>query len=214
MRDASRASGSDLEGLTEYVRSLLEASLPPELLYHDAWHTFGDVVPAATRLADEEGLPAAQHELVVAAALLHDTGFIRGPTDHERHSVEIACEVLPRFGFAKGEAAAVARLILATRVGHTAETPGEAVIMDADLDVLGRPDFWTRNLRLRRELEAFSSTYDDVTWWRGQRQFLRRHAYLTETARRLRDGGKRDNLRRIEAHLDMLAEREADHDDR
>ena len=208
MREATRTSGPDLEGLAVYVRSLLEASLPPELLYHDVWHTFEDVVPSSERLAKAERLGSEQRDRVVAAALLHDTGFVRSGADHERHSAAIGREVLPRFGFSSDAVACIERLILATRLGHAAQSLAEGVIMDADLDVLGRPDFWARNLRLRRELEALGSPYDDATWWRGQRQFLRRHVYRTESARRLRDAGKRDNLRRIEDHLALLSERE------
>ena len=206
MQRATRVSGPDLEGLREYVRSLLEASLPPELLYHDVWHTFGDVVPSAERYSEAEGLEPNERELVVAAALLHDTGYARGAHEHERRSAKIASEVLPRFEFSQEEVASVERLILATRLGHTPERVSEAVMMDADLDVLGRPDFWSRNLLLRRELAAFGSSYDDLTWWRGQRVFLRRHSWMTETARELREDGKRDNLRRVEAILETLSE--------
>ena len=213
MREATRTSGPDLEGLAVYVRSLLEASLPPELLYHDVWHTFEDVVPATERLAEAEGLVPEQRQRVVAAALLHDTGFVRSATDHELHSAAVGREVLPRFGFAPDAVACIERLILATRLGHAAQSTSEGVIMDADLDVLGRPDFWARNLRLRRELAALGSSYDDATWWRGQRQFVRRHVYWTESARELRDSGKRDNLRRIDDHLALLTDREAGHDD-
>lgn len=197
-------AGHDFEGLARHVRTLLETRLGAHVHYHDVAHTFGDVVPAAERLAIAEGLPAGERGLIKAAALLHDTGFTQRSRDHERASVSIATDLLPRFGFRGEQIDAVARLILATKLAHTPETCGEAIMKDADLDVLGRVDFWAKNVQLRRELHDAGERYDDLAWWRGQKRFLSRHRYQTESAEDARGPGKRENLRRVEAHLARL----------
>lgn len=211
MEEATQRPGPDLEGLARHVRALLDSSLGAHVHYHDAAHTFDDVVPAAERLAVAEGISTAERMRILAAALLHDVGFVEGQEDHERTSAAIARRLLPRFGFDDGSIDEVEGMILATRVGTEPGTRAEAILKDADLDVLGREDFWAKNVLLRRELEAAGARYDDVAWWRGQRRFVATHRYATESARRSRGPGKRENLRRIDAHLDRLvAGREGD----
>ena len=209
MDASTRCSGPDLAGLADHVRTLLSTSLAPHVYYHDLAHTFEDVVPAAERLAASEDLASQERLQIVAAAILHDTGFVHRADNHERASATIAREVLPSFGFDNGHVQAIVRLILATRVGHIPESTAEAVIMDADLDVLGRDDFWSKNLLLRRELLESGVRYDEVAWWRGQLRFLARHRYRTDSAKRARGPGKRDNMRKVQEHLRHLVEERA-----
>ena len=211
MDASTRRPGPDLAGLAEHVRVLLATSLAPHVHYHDLAHTFDDVVPAAERLSAAEDLPPENCLLIQAAAILHDTGFVHRSADHEQASAEIARGILPRFGFDAPQVEAVERLILATRVGHRPKTCAEAVIMDADLDVLGREDFWSRNLLLRRELLESGVRYDEVAWWRGQLRFLSRHRYRTEAAKKARGPGKRENMRRVQEHLRRLIEERSSH---
>ena len=206
MDASTRRSGPDLAGLANHVRALLSKSLAPHVYYHDVAHTFEDVVPAAERLAASEELAPEERLQIVSAAVLHDTGFVHRADNHERASATIAREILPRYGFDNGHVQAIVRLILATRVGHIPETNAEAVIMDADLDVLGRDDFWSKNLLLRRELLESGVRYDEIAWWRGQLRFLARHHYRTDSAKKDRGPGKRDNMRRVQEHLRHLLE--------
>jgi predicted metal-dependent HD superfamily phosphohydrolase len=198
--EPQRAS-HELDDLARHVKTLLQTRLGAHVHYHDVAHTFGDVVPAAERLAIAEGLPPAERRLVKAAALLHDTGFTTCTIEHEQASVAIARDVLPSFGFDGEQIEYVARLILATRLGSTPECRAEAIMKDADLDVLGRIDFWAKAAQLRRELHEAGERYDDHAWWRGQKRFLSRHVYQTRSAERSRGPGKRDNLQRVEAQL-------------
>jgi predicted metal-dependent HD superfamily phosphohydrolase len=205
MEKAKHRPGPDLEGLARHVRGVLDGSLGAHVHYHDATHTFRDVVPAAKRLALAEGAAVQEHDRIVAAAILHDVGFVDGPEDHERTSAAMARRLLPDFGFDGGAIEEIEGMILATRIGTDPVTRPESILKDADLDVLGREDFWVKNVLLRREMEAFGARYDDAAWWRGQRRFLATHRYATHSARRSRGPGKLENLRRIEAHLDRLA---------
>lgn len=213
MEEPARDSGPDLVGLAQHVRALLESSLGDHVHYHDVAHTFDDVLPAAERISLAEDVPQEGRLLIRAAAILHDTGFLERSADHESASAKIARKILPEFGFDGDQIEEIVALILATRVGHVPESCAEAIIMDADLDVLGRDDFWSKNLLLRRELLESGVRYDEVAWWRGQHRFLSRHRYRTESARKTRGPGKRENLRRVKAHLKRLIEERDGHAD-
>jgi uncharacterized protein len=195
----------DLDGLRREVSRRLADELPPELSYHDAWHTLEDVVPAALALATDAGVSAREHERIHAAALLHDLGFTRTMIEHEQAGVGLARELLPSYGFDPADVAAVERLILATRLGHEPACVSEAIMSDADLDVLGRSDFWRRHRALQRELAACGQRHGDFEWSRMQLRFLRTHRYHTEQARARGDAGKVENERRVLQRLRRLA---------
>lgn len=190
-------AGHDLAGLARRVQSLLRDGLAPHRHYHDLWHTFDDVLPAAERLARLEGVSEGDRVPIRAAALLHDTGYVVGDEEHEAASVGIARELLPAFGFSAQEVERVGRLIMATRLGMEPTTVEERIMADADLDMLGREDFWHRSQALRREWAAEGTTFDEPGWIAHQIGFLHGHRYWSQSARRLRGDGKADNLRRL-----------------
>jgi uncharacterized protein len=197
LRDVGEQRSVDVEGLRREVVERLAHQLPTVLSYHDAAHTLEEVVPAALVLADDAGLSPLGRERIHAAALLHDLGFTRTLVDHEEAGAALARELLPRFGYDADDVAEVARLILATRLGHEPADVAEAIMSDADLDVLGRPDFWRRHRALQRELAACGQVHGDLEWSRKQLRFLRSHRYHTPFARARRDAGKLDNERRV-----------------
>jgi predicted metal-dependent HD superfamily phosphohydrolase len=80
----------------------------------------------------------------------------------------------------------------------------EEILADADLDVLGRQDFQTRNEALRAEMAASGINLSDEQWIRTQLRVLQDHHYFTEAARDLRGEGKRKNIRAMEERLARL----------
>ena len=194
----------DLDGLRDEVSRRLTRELPEHMYYHDAAHTLDEVVPVALLLADAEGVDGPAREVLLAAALLHDIGYTRTTHDHEAASAAMAAEILPTYGFGTEQVAAVERLILATRVGHRPESLSEAIIADADLDVLGRADFWHRNRSLQRELAALGLAHEDRSWVEIQQRFLRGHSFHTASARARGGAGKIANERRVATRLRRL----------
>jgi uncharacterized protein len=195
---------ADLDRLARDVGEWLHSELPPVLHYHDAAHTLDDVVPAVLVLARAEGIGGDELVVLHAAALLHDIGYTRTSQDHEIVGAALAAEILPGYGFSAEQVAGVAQLILATRIGHRPTSLSEAVLADADLDVLRRTDFWCRHRALQRELAELGQVHDDVSWARIQQRFLREHRYHTTTARERGRDGKRANERRVAARLRRL----------
>jgi uncharacterized protein len=177
----------------------LRAELPPQLFYHNVEHTEEDVLPAALRLAhlSQKTDPDDLHLLEVAAAF-HDIGQIEGSLGHELVGIEVVSRVLPQFGFGPEEIERVAGMILATRLPQTPLNEEQAILCDADLDSLGRDDFFPISKALWREREACGLIIPWQAWLANQLQFLQSHQYFTPAARTLRQAGKLRNIALLE----------------
>ncbi len=184
-----------------YVLPKLERELAPNLYYHGVHHTRDDVVLAAERLAAEVGLDAEASLLLKTAALYHDTGFLQRYIRNEPLAVEFARETLPRFGFMPYQIAAIEGMIMATQLPQSPRTQLEALMCDADLDALGRSDFWGVNCDLRREVAAHGYKVSMVEWLKNQILFLESHTYCTLAAHSTRYAQKQRNLNMLKQML-------------
>jgi uncharacterized protein len=182
----------------EYVLNKLSVELPTHLQYHSVWHTEQEVVEKSLSLALQQNLSSSQIMLVHTAALYHDIGFIVAREEHEFISAKIAAEILPKFGYSNGHIDAIQNMIMATRIPQKPQNLLEAIIADADLDLLGRTDFLDRNDTLRKELANEGVYYSDIDWYQNQLSFLKNHQYFTASARRLRSAQKHENYRLID----------------
>jgi uncharacterized protein len=183
----------DFAGANAYARACL-ADLSPILTYHNLTHTCEDVVPAVVYLVKHERIRQREAELVRTAAFFHDLVFSVGPQDHEAVSARMAQIALPQFGFRSVEVAAIVGMILATRLPQQPQTHLQAILADADLDVLGRDDFVQRNAALYAEVMALGSLLTDQQWYCGQLRFLAAHRYFTASAQQRRAARKQVNL--------------------
>lgn len=199
----------------EYERAIAHAiaqlrnRLDPNLTYHDLWHTEHDLLPGVARLARISGVAEDDVQLLRVAAAFHDIGFIEisNGQEHEIVSARIAAQVLPEFGFSNRQIEQIMGMILATRLPQSPRNFLEEVLADADLDVLGREDFFQRNERLRQEMAYFGQKMTDVEWLFFQSSFLQQHAYFTAAAKSLRDEMKRAHIARVHRELEMAGAR-------
>lgn len=171
----------------------LAGRLDPRLTYHDARHTFEEVMPAALQLADDLGVDPHDRGLIEVAAAWHDLGHLETRSGHEVVAMGMVREHLPGLGFSEREVERIAGMILATRLPQWPRDLCERILADADLAVLAAPDFLTRNEALHRELCTFGRWLPKVPWWIDQRRFLLDHRYHTQAARdRFREGRLRN----------------------
>ncbi len=177
-----------------YALVRLERELAPDLSYHSLAHTRDDVLPATECLAHRAGIAGENMLLLRTAACYHDIGFVIQRNEHEQVSICIASAVLPQFGYSPAQLAIINGMIRATRLPQTPQTFLEQIMADADLDSLGRTDFFQRSLDLRNELVASGSMFSLSAWYQRQLQFLGQHRYFTPMARQLRDMGKQFNI--------------------
>jgi uncharacterized protein len=183
----------DFEGARQHALERLERELSPAYIYHSLAHTRDEVVPVVEWLAGLEGVGGEALLLLRTAAYYHDIGLLRQRVNHEAAGVKIAAAILPRFSYGPAQIQAIGGMIMATQLPQRPRTPLEALLADADLDVLGRADFMYRNQALRAEIEAFDAPIGDAQWYGEQLSFMQAHRYWTATARVLRDDQKRIN---------------------
>ena len=194
---------ADYEQARAYALGRLAAELAPDLVYHSLQHTRDDVLPAVLRLAQISGVADEDRLCLATAAVYHDTGFLISYSDHETHSIGLARAVLPGFAYSPQQIDHIVALIAATRMPQRPATLLAQLLCDADLDVLGREDFWDLNQRLLAETRRYGprGPIAETDWLRGQAQFLQDHAYFSAAAHALRDEGKARNLALMRAAL-------------
>ncbi len=171
----------------------------PKLPYHgrlhglDVWNTcrFYGLVSGANY----------QDKLALEfAGLYHDAIVELGKKDNEERSAALAVERLGDLSYSSDFRGKVAKLILATKMPQKPESDLEKLICDADLDNLGRKDFFELGENLRIEF----GVPNDIKWYETQLNFLRSHEYHTELARSRRNSGKTENVKILENYLDRL----------
>jgi uncharacterized protein len=186
------------QGAADFALKHLQEKLPAKLPYHDIDHTRSVVVPATSRLAAMHNLSHEETHLLLTAAWFHDTGFSVRYEDNERFGAQIAGDVLPTFGYSPEQIARVQALIMATQISHKPQDTCEAIIADADLDMLGRSDFLISANNLREEERDWRDTvYTDPEWYSFEMRFLTHHRYHTVAQRRFRNNGKVRNYLKL-----------------
>ena len=172
----------------------LSQDLPRNLHYHSIEHTL-DVLERAKQLAAAEGITAEEDLILIqVAASYHDAGFLINNRDHERLGCKLVRQELPDYGFNDNQIKAICGMIRATKVPQQPRNLMEEIICDADLDYLGRDDFYSIGGRLFRELKAFRILQTTEQWNQIQIKFLRAHAYWTTTNQQLREAKKQARL--------------------
>src|SRR5215217_376820 len=138
----------------KFILAKLRKELPRHLSYHSVEHV-KDVYGAVESIGKKEGIKGEAMKLLLTAALFHDSGFLKGPKDHEKVSCDIAREHLPEFGYNAEQIETICGMIMATRIPQTPHNLLEQIICDADLDYLGRDDFFTIGNKLFDELSIY-----------------------------------------------------------
>lgn len=187
----------DYQGVKTFVTKKLINELSSSLFYHDLNHTM-DVLGSVERLALLENVTEEDTILMKTASLFHDSGMLKTYIGHEEASCEFTLETLPGFGYSQNDISLINSMIMATKLPQNAKSKLEQIICDADLDYLGRDDFFMISHRLKLEWNLFKlRTTTLKEWYFLQIDFLSRHTYFTKSAIDTREMGKQQNLNQI-----------------
>jgi len=186
----------DYEKAKTFVFAKLTADLLPDLTYHGIHHT-RDVLSAVMMLAKAEQLSAAETLLIKTAALYHDIGFTEKYKDHEEAGCEIARKSLPMFGYNPVQTEEICGMIMATKIPQSPHNISEQILCDADLDYLGRKDFYPISNTLYQEFLHYGTVKNKLEWDTLQVKFFESHHYFTNTANSLRLPEKNARLQEL-----------------
>jgi len=184
-------------GVKTFILEKLSRELKPTLFYHDLNHTL-DVLRSVERLATLEKITGDDLILLQTASLFHDAGMIKTYIGHEQASTELTQEFLPAFDFTPDQIGKINKMIMTTKLPQSATGALEQILCDADLDYLGRDDFFMIAHRLK--LEWVIQKIKPTTlreWYFLQIAFLTNHRYFTKSANELREAKKQENLLQI-----------------
>jgi predicted metal-dependent HD superfamily phosphohydrolase len=193
-----------------FIMDKMRRELPVQMVYHDINHTI-DVCKAAERIGREEKLTEPELDLLLTAAHYHDCGYINGVKDHEEASCYMAKQYLPGFGYSPGDIEVICGMIRATQIPQSPQNILERILADADLDYLGRDDFFKIGNQLYSELAAMGILKTADEWNRLQESFLESHHYFTHTAIQSRQSKKQQNLLAVKAKLHNKGNRRGFH---
>jgi uncharacterized protein len=194
----------DFEKAKSFVIPRLKKELKPSLYYHNFQHTL-DVCQSAENLAMLEGVNGEDRVMLKTAALYHDTGFLWQYDNNEALACDFARETLPRFDYQERHISRICELIMATQIPQLPGSHLEMIMCDADLDYIGRQDFFITALRLHREWsENSQKKIPFKDWYQNQLRFVQEHEYFTQTANKLRNERKKINLLQIRELLNLL----------
>ena len=181
----------------------LKDNLPEHLSYHSVMHV-EDVIDSVEKIAISEKVNQEDLLLLKTAALFHDTGFLYGSKNHEEKSCEIAEEYLSDYGYSPQQIEKIKGMIMATKIPQSPKNHLEEILADADLDYLGRDDFFTIGDKLFEELSMFGIVNSERDWNLLQLKFLESHHYFTQTSIKNRKEKKQKNLNIIKNKLQNI----------
>lgn len=182
----------------KYVFNLLNSDLDRKYVYHNLAHT-QRVVEKTKELAENLKLTKAATENLELAAWFHDTGFVKNAENHEEESVKIVSDFLRSQNVTEKRITTISNLILATKMGHTANDDSEKIIMDADCAHLASKNFFEYTTLLRKEWELTGiKNVSDEEWLAVNIDFFsQEHRYNTEYALKKWTKTKEKNLSKL-----------------
>jgi len=181
-----------------YLLNRLEQELPPQLTYHGLHHTI-DVVAYTLDIAKREGIHGEDLILLSTAAVFHDAGFLISWQHHEKNGCKIAQQVLPGFGYPDYAVDKICGMIMATAIPQSPNNHLEEILCDADLDYLGRPEFYRIGGTLFQEFQFQGIVRSEDDWNDLQIRFLETHHYFTKTTITRRQERKTEHLRQLKS---------------
>lgn len=197
----SKLALSRFEDFKDRMFSMYEQKLPKKYYYHNLNH-MKDVVEQVENIGRAEGINDEDMHILKTAALLHDAGFMQTYKDHEYAGMELARQMLPNEGYSQEQIDRICRLIECTILTEEPQNLLERIIRDADLDYLGRDDYFPISQELYKELlEMNLIKENDFEWCHGQITFLQEHTYYTDYSRKVRNPVKVKHIQWLQEQI-------------
>lgn len=183
-----------LEKIQQYIKSFYDSNAET-YCYHGVQHAYC-VVDATIEMAKHYKLSDDDYFAVVAAAYLHDLGYITGGSqNHEIRSAQMAEDFLKAEAVSEDIITKVKACILATKMPQAPSNLLEKIICDADLCHLGSQNFKEKSKLIHEEIEKTHDKKIGKGLWRRMTILLmQEHKYHTDYAKEKLDNTKQENL--------------------
>lgn len=172
-----------------FVIDLLKTNLSLFYYYHNPDHTLY-VKEKVIEIGGHENCTEKEIDLLCAAVLWHDTGFINTYAYHEEESCVLARQYLPEYGYSPGEIETICGMIMATKIPQSPKNKLEEIIADADLEYLGTVNAKKHADALFRELQYLNPSLSNKEWNQIQISFLQKHQFFTKYCKENREPEK------------------------
>lgn len=169
-----------------FVIDMLKNKLPENYYYHNFEHTLY-VLQNVIEIGTNENCTDSDLELLQAAALWHDTGYIHKYAGHEEESCLLAKNYLPHYGYSEKDIVEIVGMIMATKILQTPTNKLEEIMADADLEYLGTNEVAEKAHLLFRELQSLNPSLNEVEWNKMQIAFLNTHHFFTNYCKTNKD---------------------------
>ena len=200
-------SNTIVKDAVEHVFNLFKNKLPGDFVYHNYNHT-AETVKACKKLSKSYNLTSRDYEVLLLAALFHDTGYITAYDNHEQESVKFMKEYL-KGNYAEEDIREMESLILSTKYRTVPDGSLQEILHDADYINLGSKNFDHRADLLRIEWERIlQKTYTEEEWAQVQLQFLLDTQFKTEDAVLKFNEQREQNILNQRSKIDKFANKE------
>lgn len=190
----------DFEAAKQYILNRIKNELNPSYLYHSLEHTL-NVYNAVIEIGKLENVNSHELTLLKTAALFHDAGLLKCYEGHEEESSRMVEDILPEFNYSLKDIEHISKLISSTKIPQRPESQLEKILCDADLDYLGRDDYFATSEKLVKEWANIGLKLTEEEWLKLQVTFLQNHKYFTDTSIQLRNKKKLEYLKILENQL-------------
>ena len=192
-----------VEKAVNYALNTLEQHLPKRFLYHSLHHTI-NVIKYSAVFAQKSGLCQHEQEIIRVAAAFHDIGYVKNEYEHEHESAIIAQNVLPGFGFTANEIDDICAMIRATKLPCNPQTPAQKILCDADVEYVGRSEFYRLIALFRQELLLSGYAMSEVEWLEFEVKYLENFRFFTPIAYKLRHARLKCHLNEMRHSLEVI----------
>jgi predicted metal-dependent HD superfamily phosphohydrolase len=191
-----------LKKAREHSEKLL-TEVDPKYCYHNLEHT-QDVVSTSEELGKAFGLKEEELEILLLAAMFHDTGFTQTVEGHELVGAGYARTFLENENYQEEKIVNIHNIILSTAWTIEPTNDLEKLINDADLSHVGKDKYFDRLIELKKEWETIQEmTFTDLEWYRLNLQFLAKHSFCTTVAKERFEAQKEANLQQMKTLADQ-----------
>ena len=186
--------------LEEVIFERLENDLLQNLHFHNFKHTLA-VCSTVELLGRAENLSEENMLIVRTAAAFIDAGYLHDYRRNADYRCEFAREMLPRFKYSEEQTLKVCHLLSVSIEKLSPTNQLEKILLDAYYDYLGRVDLPDNAKSLFLERRDYGMASSETEWLKEFIVFVQAHEFFTETAEKMRDYSKEEQVTRLQKLL-------------